>query len=105
MSSDGRLYDRLPLEVAQVIRDVQEWRSHVLNSRDECATAALRSLAESADALDAWEREQERGARVPAIPMPEHLTHEIIRRAREARDGKPRPKFTLTVVKPQDDTE
>lgn len=54
-----RLYDVLPLPIAQVLRDVARWRADVLAGRNECAVTELRNLAQSADELDRWEAEQE----------------------------------------------
>lgn len=59
-----RLYDVLPLPIAQVLRDVARWRADVLAGRNECAVSELRNLAQSADELDRWEGEQERTDRV-----------------------------------------
>ena len=59
-----KLYDRLPLEVAQVLRDAEAWRAHQRNHRDACAESALLALQESVDALGEWESTQERDDRV-----------------------------------------
>lgn len=54
-----RIYDRLPLQVAQVLRDAQAWRAHRRNHRDSCAETELRNLQQSVDELDRWEAEQD----------------------------------------------
>ena len=97
----ARIYDRLPLEVAQVLRDVATWRAHVLNSRDETAVSALRDLAESADVLARWEGQQERAARVQGVAD----TQRVVERARRAQAGKPRPKLRIVLLHADEGTD
>ena len=59
MSKLTRIYDQLPLPIAQVLRDAQAWRAHQRNHRDECAETELRNLQQSVDVLDRWEANQD----------------------------------------------
>ena len=64
-----RIYDRLPLPIAQVLKDAQAWRAHQRNHRDQSAEDELRNLQQSVDVLDRWETNQDPDYRASDVAL------------------------------------
>ena len=97
----GRTFDRLPLQVAQVLHDAQVWRSHQRNHRDTCAESALYALQESVDVLEDWLAEVD-----PDYRVGESMELTVARSPSQTEPEPPLPKPPhLYVVRDDDDEE
>lgn len=100
-----RLYDRLPLEVAEVLLQVERWHDHAIHDRAACAESDLTVLADLAALLVEWKARQSKGARVQldnVKPIVHHDsdTHYRMFAERPRFTDKTRPKLHIVPVEP-----
>lgn len=101
--SDPRIYDRLPLEVAQALTELVRWREHMLAGRHECAARQLMVMADTTDELIEWQGRQHNQDRIHPDAMGDDAFARYINETRRKAAERPRPPLRVVPRPPEDD--